>query len=358
METIRAGKVLTPAARAALARSAQGDPLVQIRLALSFAWAGHRRDAYELAKAACAAAPLDREIDRIAAEAFSLCIPAWYFPAARDNARSAAYDAAIRRAVRPGMRVLEIGTGTGLFAMMAARAGAADVVTCESDPRVADVARDVISRNGYSDRIRVIARNSTELDADADLGGPADLLISEIISVHMLDEARRQVIRHAAESLLRPGAQLIPARATALAALAEDPEADYHRMDAAAGFDLTPFNRFAAPRYIASDGARDAILRSSPAALMVQRMAQDIPAAEGSAVLTSTGGRVDGIAQWVMLDLDEATRYENRHGTPAGRGWWPAFFPFDRPREFAAGTQLRVHARQDGGRLRVWTDDA
>ena len=42
-----------------------------------------------------------------------------------------AYDAALRRAIRPGCRVLEIGTGSGLLAMMAARAGAAQVVTCE-----------------------------------------------------------------------------------------------------------------------------------------------------------------------------------------------------------------------------------
>ena len=44
-----------------------------------------------------------------------------------DHARKAAYDAPLRRAMPFGSRGLDIGAGTGLLAMMAARAGAIQV---------------------------------------------------------------------------------------------------------------------------------------------------------------------------------------------------------------------------------------
>ena len=63
-----------------------------------------------------------------------------------------------------------------------------------------------------------------------------------------------------------------------------------------------------------------ATARTTPAETLDAELfvAADVATAEGCAILTATGGRVDGIAQWVRLDLDEVTRYENRPGTTAG----------------------------------------
>jgi len=80
-----------------------------------------------------------------------------------DLARNDAFEAAINRAVRPDEVVLDIGTETGLLAMMAARAGARHVYACEKVPDLADLAREIIARNGLADRITVIARESTDL---------------------------------------------------------------------------------------------------------------------------------------------------------------------------------------------------
>jgi type II protein arginine methyltransferase len=97
-------------------------------------------------------------------------VPKWHFNIVRDDARNAAYEAAIVRAVRPDARILDIGAGTGLLAMMAARAGAKDVITCEMNPAVADAAADIVARNGHADRVRVVPKRSTELDVAADMG--------------------------------------------------------------------------------------------------------------------------------------------------------------------------------------------
>jgi hypothetical protein len=57
----------------------------------------------------------------------------WHYRMLNDQARNEAYDRAIRRALllRPGAVVLDIGGGTGLLSMFAARAGARHVYCCE-----------------------------------------------------------------------------------------------------------------------------------------------------------------------------------------------------------------------------------
>ena len=71
------------------------------------------------------------------------------------------YGPALERAKRPGDTVFEIGTGSGIVAMMAARAGAGRVVTCEVLPVMADAAREIVELNGLSDLITVINKKST-----------------------------------------------------------------------------------------------------------------------------------------------------------------------------------------------------
>jgi type III protein arginine methyltransferase len=80
-------------------------------------------------------------------------VPPWHFAMMNDVPRNSAYEEAIRR-VAPGRSVLDIGTGAGLLAMMAARAGAKWVVSCEQTPWIAAKAREVVAANGVGDRPR------------------------------------------------------------------------------------------------------------------------------------------------------------------------------------------------------------
>jgi type II protein arginine methyltransferase len=110
------------------------------------------------------------------------------------------------------MRVLEIGTGSGVLAMMAARAGAAEVLTREINPIVAETARANIARNGYADRVRVIDKHSDKLDVQHDLGERMDLPVSEIVGNDLLCENILPAQERAVRDLLKPGAPVIPAR--------------------------------------------------------------------------------------------------------------------------------------------------
>lgn len=69
-----------------------------------------------------------------------------------DQGRVEAYAQALRRATRPGSVVADIGTGTGIMALLACRAGARRVYAIEPDD-IIQVARALAQDNGLADRI-------------------------------------------------------------------------------------------------------------------------------------------------------------------------------------------------------------
>lgn len=103
-----------------------------------------------------------------------------------DNERTRAFEKAIKKAVKPGDTVLDAGTGSGVFALFAAQAGAARVVSIEYDPYIADVARRNFSVNGFTNiELRIAdARNIRFQKTDK-----FDVVIMEMITTGMIDEA-------------------------------------------------------------------------------------------------------------------------------------------------------------------------
>ena len=129
-----------------------------------------------------------------------------------DDRRTADYLAAIAEAVRPGDVVLDIGTGSGVLAIAAARAGAGRVYAVEASD-IADVAERVFAANGVEDTVTLIPGWSRQLE----LPEPADLLLSEIIGNEPLEEEILETTLDARRRLLKPGARLIPHALTLLA---------------------------------------------------------------------------------------------------------------------------------------------
>ena len=148
---------------------------------------GHHADALALGMAAIAAAPGSLAIRAEVSTALSRGVAGFHGPILLDRARNAAYARAIAAAVRPGMLVLEIGAGSGLLAMMAARAGA-EVVACEENPIIAAAAERIVAHNGLADRIRIVAKRSDAMTIPDDLPRPADLVLHEIFGSQLFDE--------------------------------------------------------------------------------------------------------------------------------------------------------------------------
>jgi predicted RNA methylase len=107
----------------------------------------------------------------------------------RDRRRTLALAEAVGRTVRPGDVVLDVGAGTGILSLFAARAGAGRVVAVEADPVLAEMLRETVTANGLDGTITVLAADIRAVDPAADAGVAAvDVVLAELIETGLIEE--------------------------------------------------------------------------------------------------------------------------------------------------------------------------
>lgn len=282
-------------------------------------------------------------------------IAGWHIPMINDHERNDAYRAALEATVTPDDVVLEIGTGSGIVAMMAARAGARHVYTCEVSKPLATAAVETVRRNGYHDRVTVIPKKSTALVVGDDLPERATVFVSELINIGMLAPAMLQVLRHAREALCTPDARIIPAAATVYAALIEAPElARVNPVARIDGFDMSHFDRFRSPGYTQIDlGADQHRLLCQPVTALQFDFTRDMPDEHGlSLPLTATAtGVCHGVVFWFDLAMADGVTYHS--ASQARTNHWKQALDFCAvPLPVTAGQALTLSARYD--KTRIW----
>jgi protein arginine N-methyltransferase 7 len=177
-------------------------------------------------------------------------VPGWHFPMMNDDRRNDAYATAIKTTIRQGDLVLDIGTGSGLLAMMAARAGAKHVVACEELALVAHKAQEIIANNHLQKMITVLPKRSTHLVMGIDLPAPADVLITEIFDAAFLGENLKEALIDASGRLVKPGARVIPMAGKIYVGLLESRAVhQQYAVGKVQEFDLSPYNEFSADPY-------------------------------------------------------------------------------------------------------------
>ena len=284
-------------------------------------------------------------------------VPAWHFAMMDDKARNTAYEAAIKRAV-PGKRVLDIGTGAGLLAMMAARAGAEKVTSCETIGTIAERARAIVARNGFGDRVTVVAKPSTALTPGRELSERAQVLVTETFASSLIGEGILPTLEHAHEHLLTPDAVVVPAAGAVMGYLAGG-EALKGMLfaDRIAGFDLEPFNDFAPPMFALSLNIIPHDVLSDDVTLLHFDFSQrNFPMTRQRMTIRATqAGTCCGIAQWIRLDMDSENRYENRPARDvAFNGHWAHILHrFPRLVSVQPGDAITVEVRHDRSQVAI-----
>jgi protein arginine N-methyltransferase 1 len=122
-----------------------------------------------------------------------------------DHVRMAAYVGALRRHVGPESVVLDLGAGTGIMSLIAAKLGARRVYAVEPSPAL-QLAREAARANGLERRIEFFEAVLSEVD----LAEPANLLVSDLRGILPLYERHIPTICDARRRLLVPGATIIP----------------------------------------------------------------------------------------------------------------------------------------------------
>ncbi|XP_007429234.1 protein arginine N-methyltransferase 7 [Python bivittatus] len=133
--------------------------------------------------------------------------------------------AAVSRVKERGEKaiVLDIGTGTGLLSMMAVTAGADFCYGIEVFKPMADTAVKIVEKNGFSDKIKIINKHSTEVTvgSDGDMQSRANILITELFDTELIGEGALPSYEHAHRYLVQEGCEAVPHRATVYAQLVE-----------------------------------------------------------------------------------------------------------------------------------------
>ena len=128
--------------------------------------------------------------------------------------------------------MLDIGTGSGLLSMVAARMPVKGVVTCERDEAMANAAIQCIEANQLSEKVEVINKSSKDMvtqeeaaeakeSTEPDMKVRAEVLVAEIFGDDPLNEGVLGTLEHARENLLVPDALVVPCDIIVIASLCE-----------------------------------------------------------------------------------------------------------------------------------------
>ena len=135
----------------------------------------------------------------------------------RDRVRTEAFRGAIDSVVRPGDIVLDVGAGSGILSVFAARAGAARVYAVEQTS-VAVLAQELAAANRVEEIVHVIHGDVLDIEPPERV----DVVVSEWLGGFGIDEGMLVPVITARDRWLKPGGVMIPRSVTAWDALVHD----------------------------------------------------------------------------------------------------------------------------------------
>lgn len=277
-----------------------------------------------------------------------------------DRARNDAFHKALAQVIVRGKSVVaDVGAGTGLLGLMAAKLGAREVFLYEA-AEVAAVAGAVLKAN-RAKNCHVIPCHSTEFDDPP----KADVIVSETLGNYALEEDIVETLNDARQRFLKPGGVIVPARITQFVTpvvsdrvareMAAWDEVGY-------GIDLGVAKRMSLNNAYVRTLEPGELLDGGASAkawdiVDLRRTAKANRKGEADWKLAKPA-TVHGFAVWWTADLVEGVTLSTAPGA-APTHWEQLYFPLLRPLSGKAGETvtiaLRSRSSRAGGTHLAWT---
>jgi protein arginine N-methyltransferase 1 len=255
------------------------------------------------------------------------------------------FGAAIAQAVRPGDIVLDLGTGTGILACLACRAGARRVYAVEPTPAI-DLARLVARANAVDDRIVFI----DAAFCDARLPERVDVIVADVFGICGLTRDGLRAMLDARQRALSPHGAMIPASIDVMVAPVElpalyDRDVEFWRRPSH-GIDLSPIRQLAVNNRYPVRVERAALLANGVNLAHVDLTRVEADGVEGTIdVAVQRRGIVSGLCCWFVATLVGDITVANEPGRST-TNYAQAFLPIERAIAVDEGDRIRARVRR------------
>ncbi|MBI2223040.1 MAG: 50S ribosomal protein L11 methyltransferase [Acidobacteria bacterium] len=270
----------------------------------------------------------------------------------RDRHRLDAFARAIHAVVRPGDRVVDLGSGTGVLGLLACRAGARIVFAIEATG-IIGLASAVRDANGMHDRLTFVRGHSTTVT----LPERADVIVTDQIGRFGFEGGILECVADARARLLEPDARFVPAAITLHVAPVESGQM-YERIEF---WDLQPAGLdFHSVRHLAANTVYPARLRPEhllgPPAATVRLDLASATSERFSFDVTlpiARAGVLHGIGGWFSAELAPGVTMTNSPLDAARIRRRQVLLPIERPVRVMQGDRVDVRVEVLPGQLMV-----
>jgi ubiquinone/menaquinone biosynthesis C-methylase UbiE len=266
-----------------------------------------------------------------------------------DRVRMESYARAIDTHIQPGMVVIDVGTGSGVLACLAAQRGAQ--VHALEHAAIIEHARMLAKANGLADRITFHHMHSRDLE----LPGRVDAILHEQIGLNLVDENMVENILSLRDRLLKPRGLILPAHFELYAdpvELRADLVVPYSWEHQFHGLDFRCFRPEVLPWTIGQGQDKRMLEPGDVAANLApeQRvLTLDLQTRKRGALQTDfacdgtleRSGRLDGFALYFKIGFDDAISFKTGPGHL--RTHWASRLLRTEAREVRAGQRIAFH---------------
>lgn len=266
----------------------------------------------------------------------------------KDYVRADAYRRAIESAVSPEDVVLELGCGSGILTMFAAKAGAKKLYAIEiNENMVNQVTRPLIEENGFDDRVTFLIGNSMNIKTEA-VEPKADVFIAEILGDGVFNENILTYTIDARERFLKKDAKMLPQGLDVYIFAYEDPlnksivETTDLKLITAARSSVSE------SLYLKYDTYNSIMLSKHAKALYIDLTTVTDPTfvAKGELEII-TPGKLNGCCLYFTAHIDEETRLSNSPWNPQ-ISWSQQLFNIHSAKSYKKGAKISYTLTYDG----------
>ncbi|MGD9396957.1 MAG: 50S ribosomal protein L11 methyltransferase [Candidatus Thorarchaeota archaeon] len=240
---------------------------------------------------------------------------------------------AIQNLVNEGIYVVDIGTGSGVLAILAAKAGAGRVTAIEVNPESLQYAKEAAQMNGVDHLIEFVKGNFSDFKPKE----KADIVICEMLSSIMLVEQQIPASVHATRSILKPDGKILPQEVTVYVVPVECPEI----------WERFQFGDLKFPRVVQTatpDATKDLADMQALATFDLSNLELDNSVDEVLSFTMVDNGTIHG-----LVGVFEAKLYEDIK-LEMNDGWKQLFIPLIQPIEFSVGDEFSIRISYQPGK--------